>query len=262
MALTEKNISLIEDVLKTSLRNKFKTYNPETKYMPFHTRLLGADRMALFSFIHSLNTTFGTSIFEPVAKTIALHNDRFKCVKSHVSVGDKISQGSQNVIQDIIDNLVSAKLTPNKKDECDLIKKVCRKGEIKDVKPTKVDLWIESKNDELFLFDLKTVKPNRGSFIGFKRTLLEWVGCLLEENPETKVNTCIAIPYNPYYPKPYNRWTMVGMLDLNKELKVAEEFWDFLGGEGTYDELLNVFERVGLELREEIDDYFKKYNNK
>lgn len=35
--------------------------------MPFHTRLLGKDRMALFSFIHSLNTNFGTSIFEPVA---------------------------------------------------------------------------------------------------------------------------------------------------------------------------------------------------
>ncbi|MDR0411845.1 MAG: TdeIII family type II restriction endonuclease, partial [Treponema sp.] len=27
--------------------------------MPFHYRLLGRDRMALFSFIQSLNTTFG-----------------------------------------------------------------------------------------------------------------------------------------------------------------------------------------------------------
>nr|WP_197702009.1 TdeIII family type II restriction endonuclease [Candidatus Endomicrobium trichonymphae] len=36
-------------------------------FMPFHTRLLGKDRMALFSFIHSLNTNFGTAVFEPVA---------------------------------------------------------------------------------------------------------------------------------------------------------------------------------------------------
>jgi len=42
--------------------------------MPFHYRLLGRDRMALFSFIHSLNTTFGTSIFEPVAETLASLN--------------------------------------------------------------------------------------------------------------------------------------------------------------------------------------------
>lgn len=49
-----------------------------------------------------------------------------------------------------------------------------------------------------------------------------------------KVNTLIAIPYNPYEPKPYNRWTLRGMLDLDKELKVAGEFWDFVGGKGAY----------------------------
>lgn len=49
------------------------------------------------------------------------------------------------------------------------------------------------------------------------------------------------------------------MLDLPNELKVASEFWDFLGGEGTYVQLLDIFEKVGIELRQEIDDYFSKY---
>jgi type II restriction enzyme len=53
---------------------------------------------------------------------------------------------------------------------------------------------------------------------------------------------------------------MRGMLDLEHELKVAEEFWDFLGGEGTYTELLDCFEKAGVELRPEIDDYFGKFN--
>ena len=61
-------------------------------------------------------------------------------------------------------------------------------------------------------------------------------------------------------PQPYNRWTMRGMLDLPNELKVAEEFWDFIGGQGTYQDLLNIFERVGIELRSEIDAYFARYN--
>ncbi len=55
---------------------------------------------------------------------------------------------------------------------------------------------------------------------------------------------------------------MRGMLDLDNELKVAEEFWDFLGGEGTYQQLLDAFERVGIELRSEIDEYFAKFNFK
>ena len=63
----------------------------------------------------------------------------------------------------------------------------------------------------------------------------------------------------PYYPKSYSRWTMAGMLDLENELRVAEEFWDFLGGSGSYERLLKIFEEVGKEMREEIDEYFKRF---
>jgi len=70
---------------------------------------------------------------------------------------------------------------------------------------------------------LKTAKPNISNFKDFKRTLLEWIAIYLAE------------------------------------LKVAEEFWDFLGGEGAYNELLDCFERVGIELRPEIDEYFEKF---
>jgi type II restriction enzyme len=50
------------------------------------------------------------------------------------------------------------------------------------------------------------------------------------------------------------------MLDLQNELKVAEEFWNFLGGQGAYQQLLDIFESVGIELRPEIDEYFARYN--
>lgn len=108
----------------------------------------------------------------------------------------------------------------------------------------------------------KTAKPNVGGFKEFKRTLLEWVATVFAENPKTKVNTIIAIPYNPYEPASYNRWTMRGMLDLEYELRVADEFWDFLAGKGTYKNLLDCFERAGVELRPEIDNYFSKFNKK
>lgn len=93
------------------------------------------------------------------------------------------------------------------------------------------------------------------------RTLLEWFAIKLTQDPKSDFMSLIAIPYNPYEPEPYQRWTMKGMLDLNEELKVAEEFWNFLGGEGAYNELLNCFERVGIELRPEIDKYFLKFKS-
>ena len=257
MPLTKLEIQSIEEVLKNCLRNKFQNYKPEPASMPFHTRLLGTDRLALFSFIHSLNTNFGISIFEPVAKTLATKN--FKAVQSQAKVGNHISESAHKVIQGIMDDLSTTKGTPNKAKEIEAIRKVCQKGKMKEVKPTLVDVWVESKSGELFLFDIKTAKPNAGGFKEFKRTLLEWVAAVLAENPKTKVNTIIAIPYNPYEPKPYSRWTMRGMLDLDNELKVADEFWDFLGGKGTYKELLDCFERVGIKLRPEIDKYFSRF---
>jgi len=109
------------------------------------------------------------------------------------------------------------------------------------------------------LFDLKTVKPNLSNFKDFKRTLLEWIAIYLYKHPDANVHSYLAIPYNPYEPKPYERWTLKGMLDLDNELKVGEEFWNFLAGKGAYQELLNCFERVGIELRPEIDEYFSKF---
>ncbi|NOY89346.1 MAG: TdeIII family type II restriction endonuclease [FCB group bacterium] len=259
MGLSKLQIESVEQVLRSSLRQEFQKYKPEPSSMPFHLRLLGKDRMALFSFIHSLNTNFGTSIFEPIALELAKTN--FKKADRQIKVGELISEKAEIEIQKIMDNLTAANVKPDKLKEIELIRAVCQDGKMRKVKPTKVDICIEDHSDELFLFDLKTAKPNKGGFKEFKRTLLEWVAVKLAANPNLKINTLIAIPYNPYEPKPYSRWTIAGMLDLKCELKVAEEFWDFLGGDGAYKNLLDCFERVGIELRPEIDQYFAKYLN-
>ncbi len=363
MSFSEERITYIENIIKKSLRDKFLNYKPETHHMPFHYRLLGEDRMALFSFIHSLNTTFGTSIFEPVA--VGLAKLKFKNAKRQVIAGangslefsvseftgkyslddlcsalrrdglivpsntvdalnellllpdlydklinlkknkkiptnimklkesydeskdesdlkslnrlllrkiypkkapklppSKISEEAHKTIQKIMDSLVTGQKNPDKQKEIESIRAVCQQGAVNNVKPTVVDVFVEDNDGSLFLFDIKTVKPNIGNFKEFKRTLLEWVATTLFQNPAAKINTIIAIPYNPYAPKPYERWTMRGMLDLNFELKVADEFWDFLGGQGAYHMLLDCFEKVGIELRPEIDEYFAKFSQK
>lgn len=257
MGLNQEKKNKVKTVLKTSLRNKFQNYNPETKYMPFHTRLLGKDRLALFSFIQSLNTTFGTSIYEPVA--VVLAEDKFKVATTQEKAYNRISEEAHHHIQNIMTGLINGSSNPNKDKELESIRKVCLTGTLNDVKLTKVDIWLQSNDDELYLIDMKTVKPNIGEFKGFKRTLLEWAAAEMARNSDVKVNTMIAIPYNPYHPETYNRWTMKGLFDLPKEILVAEELWNFLGGEGTWDELLDCFETVGIELRDEIDEYFAKF---
>ncbi len=224
--------------------------------MPFHYSLLGKDRMALYSFIQSLNTTFGVSIYEPVARELAKY--KFKEAHTQFDLGKFITQDAQNEIQRIMNDL-SIGGDVNKEEETERIRKVAQTGEVNELKSVKVDLFLVSESDEVFMFDLKTVKPNKSNFVSFKRTLLEWLAVFFYQFPEANANTLISIPYNPYEPNSYKRWTMKGMLDVKDEVFVAEEFWDFLSGDGTYSDLLDCFEQAGIELRLEIDNYFAKF---
>lgn len=259
MSISDHLCQEIKQTLISSLSKKFRNYKPEPGAMPFHTRLLGKDRLALYSFIHSLNTNFGTTVFEPVAAILG--NICFQTSETQQVAGSVISSSAQQVIQRIIDDLNVGSTTPNKTSEIEEIRTVCQSGNLHEVKPTKVDLKLVSHSGEVYLIDLKTAKPNAGGFKEFKRTMLEWVAAVLYNDPSCSIHSLIAIPYNPYSPEPYSRWTMRGMLDISQELKVAEEFWDFLGGFGTYDELLTIFEQVGIELRPEIDEYFAKFHS-
>jgi len=256
--LSDSQKDYIQEVIIDSLRKKFQNYSPESSNMPFHFKLLGKDRMALFSFIQSLNTTFGTSIFEPSA--VALAKNNFAKVESQYIVGKEIYSNCHHKVQEIINNL-TIDPKPDKKKELILLKNTLN-GEINILKPAKVDLYVETSSGEQYFFDLKTVKPNKGDFQKFKQTLLEWAGIALTKNKNVNIHTLISIPYNPYEPEPYQRWTMAGMLDLKHELMVAEEFWNFLGGKGAYQELLDCFEKAGKTLRSEIDKYFSKFNKR
>ncbi len=205
MSFTEEKKHLIETTIKDSLRKKLQDYRPETSYMPFHYKLLGRDRMALFSFIHSLNTTLGTSIFEPIAEILAKMN--FPFAQKQYVVGDTISEKAQDEIQSIMNEL-SMKGNPNKKEEIERIRKVCNSEPMNKLRTVKVDLFVQSGDGTSHLFDLKTAKPNISDFKNFKRTLLEWIAIFLAKNPSAMVNSYIAIPYNPYEPRPYERWTL------------------------------------------------------
>lgn len=88
-----------------------------------------------------------------------------------IKAGTQISEQAEKVITDIMDNLIAARQSPNKKEEIGRIRRVCKKGKMKQVKPTKVDLFVKNISDDIFLFDIKTAKPNRGGFHEFKTNI-------------------------------------------------------------------------------------------
>jgi len=94
MALSNHQRDQIANLLTEKIRRKLSDHTPETNNMPFHVRLLGLDRIALFSFIQSINTTLGTSIFEQAAVIVA--SLRFKrAVNQYKDFNNTISENAR-----------------------------------------------------------------------------------------------------------------------------------------------------------------------
>jgi len=140
---------------------------------------------------------------------------------------------------------------PSKERELSELKKVVKKGEAKDHPHNIVDVYVKKPNGEEYYFDITTVKPNKKEFDTMKLKLLTWAALRLSQNKNAKINTAVVIPYNPYHPQPYSRWTVGSLYDKN-QLIVGKIFWDFVSGGENYEDILSVFREVGKELKSRI----------
>jgi hypothetical protein len=259
MSLTSSVTTEIINLLVKTVRNKLVNYKPETQYMPFHFRLLGRDRYAMFSFIQSMNTTFGMSIWEQVAVILAKGAGHF-AQRQYKLLGEIDSQ-TETLIQQIHYQLRKGEIIPDKVAEIEVIRKVIKEGHPKNDPDSTVDLFVKIGEEENY-FDITSAKPNIKEFTSLKRKLLRWTALRLSQDKSVKVFTRLAIPYNPYHPEPYERWTLKGLYDLKKgEILVGEEFWNFVASDEIYEDLLDVFQTAGEQLRDEIDRMFAKFKN-
>lgn len=257
MTLSVVTKNRISELLTTKVREKLKAYKPETVHMPFHHRLLGKDRYATFSFIQSMNTTFGMSIWEQVAVVLAKGAGNY-AERQHKLLGE-IDQETETFISDIHHKLRKGETAPNMIDETEQIRRRIKRGQAKIDPDSIVDLFARIKQAENY-FDITSAKPNMKEFVALKLKLLRWKGLRLSQDNDAKVLTRLAIPYNPYHPEPYERWTLKGLYNLeNGEVLVGEEFWNFVASDNIYDELLDIFQEVGKELRVEIDKKFAEF---
>lgn len=48
------------------------------------------------------------------------------------------------------------------------------------------------------------------------------------------------------------------MLEREKEFLIGKEYWDFLGGKNTFEQLLELFDLVGKKFKEKIQQKIKQ----
>lgn len=251
MALSINQKSKIYNLLSEKIEKKIKSYGRETISMPFLARLIqDSEKIAAYSFMHSISTSLGLSIYEDVSIIIASENSD-ECFRNF-GVGGVISPMQSTVIKQIITNLRNGSTKANIEKEKHLVLNATTEGGKFQKSGNIADFYMKRYTKEYF-FEIKTVKPNIDIFEKSKTKLLEWVA-----RRRTDIDVFLVFPYNPYHPKPYDRFTMVGMMDHPNDFLIGSEYWDFLGGPDTFIELLNVFDEVGMKYKNLLRNKFKE----
>lgn len=247
--LTEKLRAKLER--RAELREELKALD-----MPFHRGLLAfmpeeeVERALLDSkFVASLATSMG-SWYEHLAVLIA--TKRFGRAEK-VEIQGTMSEGAADTVSAIMRELDNRRSKPDYAAESQRLKHAVDHGDAS--KPRRVaitvDFFIPDADGIIFAAEMKTPRPNKSMVKGEKRKLLELRGLLFQKHPDRPANqirTYLAFPYNPYRTRDAfdRQWTYGRkFVDLDNEALIGKEFWDYIGGEGTYEELIRLVEEVG-----------------
>ena len=112
------------------------------------------------------------------------------------------------------------------------------------------DLWWEKDGINNYM-SIKTVKPNIDQTAEAKRDLLKL------KLADPKANVYYGLYYNPYgeHKKDYAWTPPMKIFNFNTDtcILIGKEYWDTLGGNGFYEEVLAIASKVGIETRKKIE---------
>ncbi len=245
----------IYDLVKRAVDKKLASYEPESSNMPFADAMFGKEAVMTASILQSFYTTFGMSTYEQMA--ILLAKDAGYAAEHQYKLLGTVNTPTAV----IIDKLSRSGVQPDTLSALKAIQKTIVPGKALNDRDSVVDVFIRKPSGEELYIDIITVKANKKEFQALREKLLRWYALRLSQGKPKTIRCCLGIPYNPYHPKPYTRWTGA-CCDPSRDLLVQEQFWSAVGGEGSFEDLLAIFKEVGREVESEVDAFFSRQRDK
>lgn len=224
-----------------SSKNNGEDKPAKGSYKPFHEAIIPEQILRVSSFERSFSTKLG-STFEECARLIA--SQKYKVAKRGFVATGQMPSAAATKIEELV-NQIARNHKPN---FLLLIDEVLK---IKDTtwveRPVVSDLYLEDKFGARYFFELKSPKPNKGQCLEIAERLLR-IHAITQEN-RPKVNAYFAMAYNPYGSRKedYKHSFSIQYLDMENEVLLGDEFWEVIGGKGTYRDLLEIYQEVGRE---------------
>lgn len=227
-------LSCVENAIKRT--NKKIETNSSPK--PFHTALLTTDIVRISSFERSFSTSFGQGPIERISRLVAINNGFEASLQKESMVN--IFKGAVDEIERISSALRGGAQKPNWKQEIKTVS-AFRKGDTV-IRRVISDLYLKKSGVEYFI-SIKTVTPNLDQSEIAKKDML----LLKAENKDYQ--TYFGLYYNPsgFSRSDYKHSFPMKIFDMHSDecVLIGKDYWDFLGGEGAYEELITIFAEVG-----------------
>ncbi len=238
----------VHEFLKAFTRQSLKTFDLEVlkRAYPFHRLFFDDLGLVAFKQERSMVTRMGQSLYPELARLIA--SEKYSEV-----VLEKVIEGELNVaalgkIDQVVRELRSGQRKPNHAMEMDEIYRATSGRKTRKVRVI-ADVFIGDFVKGPFFIELKTPKPNLDICAESKSKILTFKALWQDRNPQA----CLAFYYNPFVTRAaYAHNFTKQIMDMQAEVLIGEEFWDEIGGNGTFSELLAIIEIVGDEIRKEI----------
>lgn len=195
-------------------------------------------------------TPFG-SVWEKLTQVVAIENHG-KCEMGH-TINGTIGEESLRRIQEVLNKLEHQKgkdkIIPNWTEEL----KYVQAGGGNSIPVSVVcDIYIENKTTGLrYAFELKGPLPNSDQTKVSKEKIFKLM--CMENKPVDYAY--YALPYNPYGKKENYNWAFpLRWFDMQNDeaVLIGNEFWDLIGGEGTYKNFIRELNKLGKEYKERI----------
>lgn len=218
-------------------------------HRPFHTALLSEEVIFWSAFERSFSTSFGQGAVEEIAYQVALANGATEAKRQKETI-ITIDTAYEQAITDHIQKLRDGSVSDYSWDTTlNNIRSVTPSGQTQTLRVIS-DLWWKKDGIDHFI-SLKTVQPNLDQTAEAKRDCLHLSIAL----PTCK--TYFGLWYNPFGDNrsDYNFSFPKSIFNFDKDVDVVligKEMWDTIGGDGCYEELLQIAASVGQDTKESI----------
>lgn len=221
---------------------------------PFGYRLVPIEIWKGAKFERSFVTSLGQKTFEQLAKIIAEGTGAL--AKNQHEEVIRINTWRKEKIDDLLGQQRNSIGIPNWNEEVRDTLALYNQS-FTDIK-VRFDLYIKRSSGKEEYYSMKTVKPN------LDQTEIAKKSMLYMKSYKEDCETYFALSYNPagegnpYMSAHTIPYRLLDMDDQNSVL-IGSSFWNKIGeDEDTYNQLLEIFERVGYFYSEQIREYYLK----